>query len=285
MAALYVRHLKGGDVWYVDFSYQGERYRMSTGTTDRKLAELQKNEIEVNIAKGTFDPKKPIRKEVYLSEFIEKYLKHSKAEKAPNSFELDKRYLRFFSQFVGDKPLSRISIEDAENYKLFRSEKVKQTSVNLELRHLKSAFERAVKWDHIKKNPFKDVKQFKTQKEHPAFFTKEDLIQVLKTIPESEFKNLIYFYLYTGCRRNEALNLKWEEATEGELRESMTILNAYYLPNFDKNVLYPSITPVNSFRLVFNFYFNTDFKLLPDKSFATCSGHPYKFFDVTDKIQ
>ena len=81
------------------------------------------------------------------------------------------------------------------------------------------------------------------------------------------------------------LNFKWEEATEGELRESMTILNAYYLPNIDKNVLYPSITPVNSFRLVFNRYFNTDFELLPDKSFATCSGHPYKFFDVTDKVK
>ena len=81
------------------------------------------------------------------------------------------------------------------------------------------------------------------------------------------------------------LNFKWEEATEGELRENMTILNAYYLPNIDKNVLYPSITPVNSFRLVFNLYFDTDFELLPDKSFATYSGHPYNFFDVTDKVK
>jgi len=52
----------------------------------------------------------------------------------------------------------------------------------------------------------------------------------------------------------------------------------------DKNVLYPPITPVNSFRLVFNLYFDTDFELLHDKSYASYSGHPYKFFDVTDKV-
>lgn len=77
----------------------------------------------------------------------------------------------------------------------------------------------------------------------------------------------------------------WEEATEAELREKMGILNAYYLPNVDGDVLYPSITPVNSFRLVFNLYFDTDLELLPDRSYASYKDHPYKFFDVTDIIK
>lgn len=77
----------------------------------------------------------------------------------------------------------------------------------------------------------------------------------------------------------------WEEATEAELREKMGILNAYYLPNVDGDVLYPSITPVNSFRLVFNLYFDTDFELLPDRSYASYKDHPYKFFDVTDIVK
>jgi hypothetical protein len=34
----------------------------------------------------------------------------------------------------------------------------------------------------------------------------------------------------------------------------MTILNAYYLPGGRKNT-YPSITPVNSFRVIFDHYF------------------------------
>lgn len=77
----------------------------------------------------------------------------------------------------------------------------------------------------------------------------------------------------------------WKQATNAEFREKFRILNAYYLPDVNKDVLYPSITPVNSFRLIFNLYFNTDFELLPDESYASEDyTHPYKFFNVTDKV-
>jgi hypothetical protein len=66
----------------------------------------------------------------------------------------------------------------------------------------------------------------------------------------------------------------------------MGILNAYYLPNFDKKLLYPSITPVNSFRLVFNSYFDGTFELLPDENYAFVDeSRIYSFFNVTDKVK
>ena len=73
--------------------------------------------------------------------------------------------------------------------------------------------------------------------------------------------------------------------TEAELSEKYGILNAYHLPNVNQDVLYSSITPVNSFRLVFNLYFDTDLELLPDKSYASYKDTPYKFFDITDKLE
>lgn len=82
------------------------------------------------------------------------------------------------------------------------------------------------------------------------------------------------------------LNFNWKEATTAELKQKMGILNAYYLPNVDKNILYPSITPVNSFRLIFNLYFNGQYELLPDKSYIFEDYyHLYRFFDVTEKLQ
>ncbi|MFC1971767.1 hypothetical protein ACFLV0_07620, partial [Chloroflexota bacterium] len=42
------------------------------------------------------------------------------------------------------------------------------------------------------------------------------------------------------------------------------ILNAYYLPSGDKELLYDSISPVNSFRLIFNHYLGADYDLLED---------------------
>jgi len=80
---------------------------------------------------------------------------------------------------------------------------------------------------------------------------------------------------------------KWEQATDAELKQKMRILNAYYLPNVDyERYLYPSITPVNSFRLVFNLYFDTEFDLLDDRSYAIHSHkYPYKFLDVTERLR
>ncbi len=81
-------------------------------------------------------------------------------------------------------------------------------------------------------------------------------------------------------------HFNWKQATEAELREKMRILNAYYLPNVDKSLLYPSITPVNSFRLIFNLYFDTHFELLPDKTYSFVDkSHIYNLFDVTDKVK
>lgn len=47
----------------------------------------------------------------------------------------------------------------------------------------------------------------------------------------------------------------------------LAILNAYYLPAVNENsILYDSITPVNTFRLVFDLYFNGELGLLEDQS-------------------
>lgn len=48
----------------------------------------------------------------------------------------------------------------------------------------------------------------------------------------------------------------------------LPILNAYYLPGIDKtSLLYPEITPVNSFRIILNHYFGTQLDLQDDTSY------------------
>lgn len=44
------------------------------------------------------------------------------------------------------------------------------------------------------------------------------------------------------------------------------ILNAYHLPGKGNELLYETISPVNSFRVIFNLYFGTDYELLEDRS-------------------
>jgi len=47
----------------------------------------------------------------------------------------------------------------------------------------------------------------------------------------------------------------------------MAILNAYYVNDFAKEYLYPEITPINSFRVIFNAYLGARYPLLEDHSY------------------
>jgi hypothetical protein len=61
------------------------------------------------------------------------------------------------------------------------------------------------------------------------------------------------------------------------------ILNAYFLPGVSHDRLYPSITPVNTFRLVFDLYFGAGFGLLPDQVWAK-EPDGSKFVNITKLV-
>lgn len=65
-----------------------------------------------------------------------------------------------------------------------------------------------------------------------------------------------------------------EKVIERQREEKMKILNAYYLPGKSNRLLYESITPVNSFRVVFNLYFDTSYDLLQEESYFVNIGNP-----------
>ena len=66
-----------------------------------------------------------------------------------------------------------------------------------------------------------------------------------------------------GARASMVFN----SAEESDLRETFSNLNAYYLPEGGAEDLYPSITPVDTFRVILNRYFGTRLPLLPDRTF------------------
>ena len=107
-----------------------------------------------------------------------------------------------------------------------------------------------------------------------------------RLIAESDVPPVIILQSDEGPYPDFAEGFTWTE-TEGsdlDLRVKSGILSCYYLPGVDAGILYPSITPVNSFRVVFNLYFGTNLELLPDKYYYWYPGQPYRFIDVTDRL-
>jgi hypothetical protein len=64
----------------------------------------------------------------------------------------------------------------------------------------------------------------------------------------------------------------------------MTILNAYYLPHGGSELLYDSISPVNTFRLVFNYYFDGGYELIEDKAYFSPIDDIFNFEYVPNKV-
>ena len=83
---------------------------------------------------------------------------------------------------------------------------------------------------------------------------------------------------------DDQVNYNWRQARPRDLRIKFGIISAIRLPGL-KDGLYPGITPVNTFRLIFNHLFHAGLEMLPDRSYAfTDLNSRYELFDVTEKL-
>jgi hypothetical protein len=114
-----------------------------------------------------------------------------------------------------------------------------------------------------------------------AFITQrieQTIKQILATSPEPPI-------IILQSDHGSELKLDMHDVNNTDLKERMSILNAYYFPDRKYERLYQKISPVNSFRVVLNTYFGGDLELLPDRSFFSTWPEPYKFIDVTHSVR
>lgn len=75
-----------------------------------------------------------------------------------------------------------------------------------------------------------------------------------------------------------------EELKNTDLNEVFPILSAYLVPAKVREKLYPSITPVNSFRTVLREQFGQPLKNLEDRSWYSSWTWPFRLIEVTSKL-
>ena len=68
------------------------------------------------------------------------------------------------------------------------------------------------------------------------------------------------------------------------LRDYFRNFSAYHFPEDGSTLLYENITPVNLFRIIFNYYFGVDLDLLPDVNYMSLNEDESEFFDVTQRV-
>lgn len=86
---------------------------------------------------------------------------------------------------------------------------------------------------------------------------------------------------------SNTVTFDWSTATPDELEIKYGILNAMYLPGLPDGATlpYPTISPVNTFRLLFDDYFGANLPLLPDRSWTSKGKFfPYDLTEITDRL-
>jgi hypothetical protein len=78
-----------------------------------------------------------------------------------------------------------------------------------------------------------------------------------------------------------AAYMNLDDELRSDMHERLSILSAYRLPGEGESLLYPSITPVNSFGVVLESVFGRTFEAQPDESYFAPYWHPYDFTRVT----
>ena len=113
------------------------------------------------------------------------------------------------------------------------------------------------------------------------YINKLVLILITQLISDSENPPIIIIQGDHGPRAF----MDWESVDQTDVQESMSILNAYFVPDQIGIDFYESISPVNSFRVLFNQYFDADYTLLEDHSYYTTDSNPYNFIIVDDQVR
>ena len=121
--------------------------------------------------------------------------------------------------------------------------------------------------------PFMDQNQLYTQEQYTRGYQQQ--------VPfvDMEFEKM-FTTLISKSTRPLAIILQTDTGplfTNGP--DEFKILNAYYMPGHTSQ-LYPGISPVNTFRVVFNAYLGTDLPLLNDASYSSPIPQIYDFSPV-----
>ncbi|MFH2201693.1 MAG: site-specific integrase [Elusimicrobiota bacterium] len=219
MARIYKRADKKGGIWYLDYVVEGRRVRKRIGQSKR-LAELAKADIQVKLERKEIGFARSDKK---LEDLVREYLRHSQAKTTPMSHKLNIQVLEKLKGALGSARLKNITHFQIEKFKNKRREDgAKPGTVNRELAVIKALFNRGVEWGFLIKSPAQGVKKLKEAKRQARFFSQAEVSKILSSADEV-LRPMLAVYVHTGLRRDELLNLTWEDV---DLERRLLIVQA-----------------------------------------------------------
>ena len=221
------KNSKKNGVFYGSYtSKDGKRKQFSTRTTvEREARKVFRDKLQA-IWEEEDRPKLRI---ISLGDFTEEYLASRRGEKiSTGQLKELSQSLSFLRRVVGDVPLHTITVQQCERF-VTRGWRAKGWgslySAKKHYQNLSAAFKAAVRWGHVRTNPFDQIKKPKPIERMPEILTRRELSLLFDSLPDDNYferrlRNFVLLAVNTGLRHSEILHMerRWIDFQAGEIR-------------------------------------------------------------------
>ena len=201
--SVYKRKDRGGLWWFRTKDATGKRVNRPGGGTKRAAIE----------ARDSFRrDQEALRCEIKSCELedfvVNTYLPEQTSNISKKSLrrEMDALNKHLLPLFIGT--LKAITPERITQYKNERLAVVSSASVRKELSILRHVLSMAIRLDRLSASPFSKVKMPRDSVPRVRFLDPSEWGELLKNVPDN-YKSIAVFLVNTGCRRGDALSLRW----------------------------------------------------------------------------
>jgi len=179
---------------------------------DKRTAELVEKDLKLKEARGEYLGIREV-KAVTFEAFSRDYLKYVETNLSAGRREHVENVNRIaLVPFFGTRYLKDITPKLVEDFKTEKARTLKASSVNEYLSVLKAMLNLAVKWEHIRDNPIKQVKRLKVDATEPPHLSVEEATRLQDACREDrDLYTFTALGLNTGMRVGEIVNLTWAD--------------------------------------------------------------------------
>ncbi|MHB1697924.1 MAG: tyrosine-type recombinase/integrase [bacterium] len=213
---------KRGNTYWCKFRVDNKLHQYSCKTKEKSVAQEVAAALHADVVRKKFDiPAKYKAKKIFAAAWDE-YIKNQTNGKG--TIRNKQIAANHFLQDFKDKSVADIAQADIKNYQLKRRLEVLSLPknqnkkdgeinfrwINLEITTLHHFFNFCLERNYIEKNPASGIKKL-NELSRLKTLSDEDIQKLIDGATNKLTHDIITFLIYTGCRKGEALNLKWDD--------------------------------------------------------------------------
>jgi integrase len=221
VATLYRR----GDTWYINYTVNGTRYRVTTGTTSSKLARVALSDMEVKLFTRQVSPARSHRP-LPIQEVFGKHLQNLSSTVVPDYLSHVKWHLAKWTEFLSLRQVLLAGEITCPLVDEFLTSELEGKAVKTKkeyLSSLKAALNRSVRAGLLDINPIRNVHAPGKIIRKVRFLTEDEVALLLKDAP-ADLRTAIIILSNTGIRLGELWALRWIDI---DFRNSQIWIRAY----------------------------------------------------------